>query len=159
MSSLDHHKMYMLESKRTHVRDIMRNPNHYTCKMMTAEDGSECYLEFYNKESRESLRFSLNEFKPMHKLTTTFIETSKSVELGDRVDEHCMMYREEPKTNQKRNRQALTEEPVDDDDDDEDMIFNDHISEKVMFKGNVSHLLDDQKNIRYQILKILEETP
>jgi hypothetical protein len=90
---LDHHKTYMLESKRIHVKDIMRNPDLYTCKMMTAEDGSECYLEFYQKETRELSRFSLVEFQPVHRLTTTFIEGSKSIELGDRVDDKCMMYR------------------------------------------------------------------
>lgn len=155
---LDCHKTYMLESKRAHVRDIMRNPNQYTCKMLTAEDNSECYLEFYNKETRELLRFSLTEFQPTHKLTATFVETPRSIEMGSRIDNRCMMYREDTKVTLKRTRQALEEEPADWDDD-EDMVFNEHIKEREMFKGNVSHLADEQKNIRLQILKILEDTP
>lgn len=120
---LDPHKTYMLESKRVHVRDIIRNPNQYTCKLMTAEDGSECYLEFYSKETKEYLRFSLAEFQPVYKLTHTFIETAKNVEIGERIDERCMMYKEENK-NLKRSRQGMEDEPLDLDDDDEDLVFN-----------------------------------
>jgi hypothetical protein len=33
---IEHNKTYMVETKRLHVRDIIRNLNQYTCKLMTA---------------------------------------------------------------------------------------------------------------------------
>lgn len=106
---IDIHKTYMLEVKRTYIRDILRSLDKYTCQMITAEDGSECYLEFFHKDSRESHRFSLEDIQSTHRMTKIFIDEEPEVTLSDQVDKHCFLYQKEAQSGLKRNRQAIAE--------------------------------------------------
>lgn len=44
---------------------------------------------------------------------------------------------------------------MNEEDDEDDLVFNDHLRDKESFKGNVSHIADERKRVRYSILKIL----